>query len=380
MSEYAEAIMRLEISGSSERRDEDVRYYSVNHTGEMKRDRKKWGKILEEEQHTKLQKFNIPQLLKFYPNHSLQDFHDGKFRFKFNTDFTLAMAPIKAISVGEIKLQTRKIDTEDVKCSPFMYLKTHHKEVILDTRPEINKKPNPNYMKYVDKNKTVIDDHMKYLNITKYGGGKPDNFKLEEKAFDLKLIETTNTLTAFTSYDFYYFAKLIEDAIRNSYPNDDMKFCFEYNENRNIFVFRVFLHGNYWFEADDYFFINFKEKDFHKHLGWTSTYDIYKENVIQKKNYKAEFQPDLGDTMLSFWIDNPTYDYREIQVCASFSLWEPNQRIGRNHETHDQLNQIYPYTRTEDFEVWFITPQGNIIKDPKLWGEIVLQLHMEKKV
>jgi hypothetical protein len=115
MAEYAEAIMRLEIGGCSERRDEDLNIYHHNYPKEYQRDRRKWGKMLEEEQRYKMNKFTVEQYLLIKPAYEWVDkeqpppknpenFYDYKFHYKFNTYFSTTPAYLKTISIKEINL------------------------------------------------------------------------------------------------------------------------------------------------------------------------------------------------------------------------------------------------------------------------------------
>jgi hypothetical protein len=109
--------------------------YHCNHPAEMKRDRRKWGKILEEDQHCKLNKFNIQQVLTIDKYKNAQQFAtygcwDNQYHFKFHTDFSCCVAPIKTIALRQIKLLLPRNERDTYKpfpyiCASFCYWEPH---------------------------------------------------------------------------------------------------------------------------------------------------------------------------------------------------------------------------------------------------------------
>jgi hypothetical protein len=124
-----------------------------------------------------------------------------------------------------------------------------------------------------------------------------------------------------------------------------------------------------------YFFMNIKLlQNPYLWLNWKVARPGPSLSIVPTTVWDANTGTSTLTWQFPFVVNRPASTY----VCASFSLWEPHQRIGVLQEEHDELNKEYPYNQTTDeFEIWFCTESGQRVDNPDLEGAITLDLHCE---
>jgi len=212
------------------------------------------------------------------------------------------------------------------------------------------------------------------------------------------------TLKSVGSYDLQYTAKNIENVIRlhcqELHPNGikDLGvpfFNFYYDEYHNLMVFEVRLNHEIIFQkggatksayrtsrdsnTEDFFFVDFLEYAFSHWFGWKEPINLFTESVM-KKLWTAKYDNINNTTTLQYKIYIPCINWRSFFVCSTFSFYQPHSIFASNDEKDNTLNREFPYTGGDDFEIWFCTEHGNILKDPQVHGHIVLELHVDKRV
>jgi hypothetical protein len=419
MSQYKEALLRLELQGHSEREPINRNFHQCNYGIQRDYRRKRWN----EEAQAKLYSYNIPQTIYIYKEDP--NFYDGKYHYKFNTDFSMSNFIRKTVSVRDIHLQYKHQDQLNYDIKPWLSMRFSYQNVYED--PNYNQMiEDPNMPKaYIedpnDATKIIRDPNQPRkmihnafnrflirpppfhqssvitINIKEYStdGGVnwitnfPNNKIVYQNAntnknffwnYEKKFLNETTINT--NDYNPYLVANEINQILNQSFKKqllityNTLKLNFQYEPGIQSFCMKILFDGYVEFGLNDFIYVGLDNNIFPL-FEWKYDYALCYENSTPT-NYTCKFDSNIGKTLLTWTLKNPVYSLHDCSLCASFALWDQFRKVGRTEESHDYLNKEYPYTGGDDFELWICQPSGIPVPKSLFEGSITLELHIEK--
>jgi hypothetical protein len=390
MSEYKEALQRLELQGHSERENINRNFHQCNYG--IQRDYRK--KRFYEETQAKLFRYNIPQTI--YIHREDYNFHNGKYHFKFNTDFSLSNFIKKTIQIRDIHLKPKFVRDADYDLECYLTFRCHYQQSIQVPHPN-PKDPNIyNHIPYFQPNGPVGQYDIITINVKSFAhpiGARWQNFVRQNGVNPITIYRANKTFQNVETmhsheYNPIYFANVINKILHKSVHEQipelfkRIDFNFYYDEEKMRLTLKMIFKGLFiTFNPHTDFMNVFLSPALYELLGWKDDYDFLTENGMNFNwQENTTYNHLTGDTTAIWYINNPVYDINNFSVCASFSLWDQFSRIGRIDESHDYLNKEYPYTGGDDFEIWVSKSSGEPVRENLFEGSITLELSIEKSL